>query len=140
MWRALGRDDLALEVEALEIADLPGRRGREEPILVELIRTRTAAEWEDLLNEAGVPAARVRTLDEALTSDQVASRSILGRLPRQEANEPAFRPAVAAFASPVDGPAVRSPPPRIGEQTRQILQEIGLSDEAIDDLVRRDVV
>ena len=78
LWRALGRDDLAQEVEGLRVRELMARRERDEATLSAIIRTRTADEWETFLNAAGVPAARVRTLDEALASEQVASRGVVG--------------------------------------------------------------
>ena len=41
--------------------------------------TRTAAEWEVYLQERHVPAARVRTMGEALADPQIASRGVLHR-------------------------------------------------------------
>ena len=42
-----------------------------------MMLTRTAAEWELLLNEAQVPASRVRTLEEAVADPQVTHRGTL---------------------------------------------------------------
>ena len=78
MWRALGRDDLADEVKDLRIPDMRKRIEKDEAALIDIIATRTADEWEDLLNAAGVPAARVRTLDEALESPQIKARQVCG--------------------------------------------------------------
>src|SRR5947209_2607851 len=59
---------------------------REIAILSEIMLTRTADEWEEFLQARHVPAARVRTMGEALAdprlfSDFAAARSAL-RYPR----------------------------------------------------------
>ena len=134
LWRALGREDMAAEVEGLRIADMPGRCDRDEPILSAIIATRTADEWEAILNEAGVPAARVRDLKEALASDQVASRGVVGAFGE------GLRPAVAAFECVPDGPAVHAPPPQLGQHTGEILTELGYEAEAISRLRQEGVI
>ncbi len=137
LWRALGREDLAAEVEELCIRDMPGRREQDEAVLRKIIPSRTAQEWEDILNEAGVPAARVRALDETLETDQVASRMVLGGF---EAESAAFRPAVAAFMCSEDGPGVSAPPPTLGQHTDEVLGELGFGAEEVADLRARGVV
>lgn len=41
------------------------------------LAARTAAEWETLMQDAAVPAARLRTLPEALAMEQVAARGVV---------------------------------------------------------------
>ena len=125
LWRALGRDDLAQEVEGLRVRELMARRERDEATLSAIIRTRTADEWETFLNAAGVPAARVRTLDEALASEQVASRGVVGEFASAHMPELHPRPAVAGFDCSVDGPALNRAPPELGRHTAEILADLG---------------
>ena len=139
MWRALGRDDLADEVKDLRIRDLPARQQKDREVLSEIIGTRKAAEWEYILNEAGVPAARVRTLDEALTSEQIASRSVLGGWDTGTEAGTVSRPAVAAFQCSTDGPHIKSPPAEIGQHTNEILETLGYRSEEIS-VLRNDGV
>ena len=140
MWRALGRDDLAREVEDLRIQDLRERRTRDAATLAGIIRTRGADEWEALLNEAGVPAARVRTLDEALASEQVAKRPVLGEYACAHMPEARPRAAVAGFGCSADGPALRQGPPELGQHTAEILADLGYGPEDISALEREGVV
>jgi len=139
LWRALGREDLAHEVEGKRVRDMPARRAQDRALLSEIIPTRTADEWERLLNAAGIPAARVRGLDEALASDQVASRAVVGSFAAVEDGAPC-RPAIAAFGSSADGPALRSGPAAVGEHSGEILESLGYGAEAVADFRRRGII
>ena len=140
LWRALGRPDLAAEVAGLEIADMPKRRDVEEPVLREIIKTRTAEAWEAILNEAGVPAARVRALDEALASEQVSSRGLRQAYDSPHLEDRTFRPAMAAFRCSADGPEIRTPPPEIGAHTAEVLRSLGYTDAAIAQFAADEVI
>ena len=140
LWRALGREDLAQEVEGLRIQELQARRAQDEATLIDIIRTRTAHEWETFLNDAGVPAARVRTLDEGLASEQVASRRVLGEFASAHMPQANPRPAVAGFGCSADGPAVHRRPPELGEHTAEILADLGYDPEDVSALEREGVV
>ena len=45
--------------------------------LEDVFKTRTAAEWEESLDELGVPASRVRSIGEVLREGQPAARGLL---------------------------------------------------------------
>ena len=135
LWESLGRDDLAEEARGSQLRDFEAVRERDEALLIDIIKTRTAEEWERFFIDAGVPAARVRTLDEALTSEQVASRGVVG-----EIGDKNFRPSVAAFTCSDDGPALRSPPPTHGQHTDEILSSLGYDAKKIDGLRHHGVI
>ncbi|MEM7055959.1 MAG: CaiB/BaiF CoA-transferase family protein [Pseudomonadota bacterium] len=140
MWRALGREDLAQEVTSYRMRDIPQRCTHDAPILRQIFAGKSADEWEAILNEAGVPAGRVRTLGEALASDQVASRAVLGKEVHADVPNAAYRPAVSAFTATQDGPAVDRPPPGLGEHTEDVLRGLGYSADQVDALKRQKVV
>lgn len=140
LWRTLGRDDLAEEVQGLRTTDMAKRNAHDEPILVDIMKTKTADEWETIFNDAGLPAARIRTLNEALASDQVASRAVVGAFPSRHSKHGELKPSVAAFGCSTDGPAVRSSPPEFGEHTRTVLSEFGYSEATIDELYENNVI
>ena len=52
-------------------------RKREAQVLSEVMLTRTADEWEAFLQARHVPAARVRTMGEAMADPQLTSRGII---------------------------------------------------------------
>ncbi len=140
LWSVLGRAETGLEIERGGVEALPGRLSADTAQLAEIFLTKTADEWEDSLNEAHVPAARVRTLDEAMDHAQVASRGVLQDLmPNPETNS-MFRTPVAAAMFSEDGPDITSPPAKLGEHNEIIFAELGLTGENVEQLRARGVV
>ena len=75
LWTLLERPDMIKKSNDERDAD----RAREIAVLEEIMLTRTADEWEEFLQAHHVPAARVRTMAEALADPQLASRGIIHR-------------------------------------------------------------
>ena len=133
-----------LRLDVTERMDAQGRvvTPLDEDELRDAVITLRAAGCEALVihNEAGVPAARVRTLDEALASEQVASRPVLGEYATAHMPHARPRPAVAGFACSADGPALHGAPPELGRHTTEILADLGYGPEDISALEREGVV
>jgi crotonobetainyl-CoA:carnitine CoA-transferase CaiB-like acyl-CoA transferase len=105
--------------------------------LVEMIRgtiaQKPAAEWLELLEEAGIPAGPINSVSQALADVQAQHRAMvrtLGGMP--------------LVGSPVriDGERVDSdlPPPALGEHTEAVLGELGIAAIDIDRLKAAGVV
>ena len=135
LMRTLGQDQVARDVLDGKKADLPERWDRDAALLEKMLKTKTANEWEQILNAYHVPAARVRTLDEALTHSQFKSRTVLQEIDGLTGARP-----TAAFMFDQGGPSVTGPPPRTAEHTREILLELGLDTARLDDLSNRGVI
>ena len=105
------------------------RRDNREPeakALAEILMTKTAAEWEDFFQANHVPAARVRTLAEAVNDPQMHTRGVLHRYPSAPGIEGAFGVPVAAFKFASDGPQIDAPPPQMGKDNAAVLAETRL--------------
>lgn len=139
LFRALGRDDLADQIDGLEVPDMPARQPDDHAVLTQILSTRSADEWETLLTQAGVPAARVRTLDETMQTKQIASRPVVMSFASEETGGD-LRPAMAAFGCDEDGPSFRRPPPRLSEHTEELLIELGRDDAEIAKLRKGGVI
>jgi crotonobetainyl-CoA:carnitine CoA-transferase CaiB-like acyl-CoA transferase len=123
LWTVLERPDMIKRTNDERHAD----HDREAKVLGELMLTRTAAEWEEWLQERHVPASRVRTMGEALADPQIASRNILHKHENVPGIEGSFTVPVAAFKFAHDGPKVDRPPPKFGQHNEEILTELGYS-------------
>jgi crotonobetainyl-CoA:carnitine CoA-transferase CaiB-like acyl-CoA transferase len=119
---AIGRPELAVDPRYATNEARVRNRDDLIPALQDIFLTRPAAEWLALIEEAGVPCAPVRTVDEVFTSPEGAAMV-------QEVDDPA-RGVLRLVANPirVSGrlTAVRRPPPRLGEHTDEVLAELGL--------------
>ena len=102
-------------------------RAREIAVLEEIMRTRSADEWEEFLQARHVPAARVRTMEEALADPQLASRGIIHRHASGAGIEGGFGVPLAAFTFAHGGPRIDSTPPTLGQHNEEIFGELGVT-------------
>jgi crotonobetainyl-CoA:carnitine CoA-transferase CaiB-like acyl-CoA transferase len=100
---------------------------RETAVLSEIMKTRTADEWEEFFQARHVPAARVRTMGEAVADPQTASRGVIHRHDGAPGIGGAFGVPVAAFAFAHGGPRIDTPPPAIGQHNDEIFAELGVA-------------
>jgi crotonobetainyl-CoA:carnitine CoA-transferase CaiB-like acyl-CoA transferase len=133
-WQVLGCPDRAREAAGRTIPELESAPLRVIDEAQRVLLTRVADEWERLLNEAQVPASRVRTLDEAVADPQVAHRGVVNRPADGIAH------TVAAYTMGRDGPEVSSAPPGLGRDTGAILAELGIDAARCDTLRARGVI
>jgi crotonobetainyl-CoA:carnitine CoA-transferase CaiB-like acyl-CoA transferase len=127
LWTLLGRPDMAKDNNDQRHDD----RAREMAVLADLMRTRTADEWETFLQQNHVPAGRVRTLAEALADPQVTTRGFLHTHRDAAGVAGDVTVPVAAFRLAHGGAQVTAPPPRMGADTDAVLTELGYDQAAI---------
>ena len=121
LWTALERPDMIKRSNDERDQD----RDRETAALAEIMRTRTADAWEQFLQARHVPAARVRTMGEALADPQLATRGVVHRHESVPGLEGGFGVPLAAFTFAHGGPRIDTPPPWLGQHNEEILGELG---------------
>jgi crotonobetainyl-CoA:carnitine CoA-transferase CaiB-like acyl-CoA transferase len=121
LWAVLERPDMIKRTNDERDAD----HAREIAVLEEIMRTRTADEWEVFLQARHVPAARVRSMGEAIADPQQASRGVIHRHERGNGMEGAFSVPVAAFKFAHGGPRIDTPPPTLGQHNDEVFAELG---------------
>ena len=102
------------------------------------LRERDSAEWQELLSDAGVPAAAVADVADVVHAPQTEALGILQPVPHPTI------PDLRLTALPIsfDGERAlhRSAPPAIGEHTSEILREAGYDSEEIAALAAEGVI
>jgi formyl-CoA transferase len=138
LWRSLVQ-----AMEAPELLDDPRfRTGADrldnleelrQAVIARLAR-RPASEWQERLVAAGVPTAEVLGLEETVVHPLAKERTWFEQL-----ND---GPPVVRMPILVDGQPIASSPaaPRLGEHTSAVVDELGVGQPAVVDLVRRGVL
>jgi crotonobetainyl-CoA:carnitine CoA-transferase CaiB-like acyl-CoA transferase len=133
---AMGAPELAVDPRFRTFADRLRNREILGPILKDLSRQKTTAEWLELLR-GQVPCAPVNSVAEALADPQVLEDEMILEVPH-----PAFG-VVRELASPIkiaDARRDHCRAPSLGEHTREVLGEAGFSAEEVDALYARGVL
>jgi len=120
LWTLLDRPDMIKKTNEERDAD----HAREVAVLTEIMQTRSAEEWEAFLQARHVPAARVRTMGEALADPQLASRGIIHNHKSAPGIDGGFGVPLAAFTFAHGGPQIDSSPPTLGQHNNEIFSEL----------------
>src|SRR5215469_4098908 len=135
-WRAVERPDMIKADNESQLDD----RAREAAIIADIIKTRTADEWEVYFQARHVPAARVRTMAEAVADPHFHTRRVFHHFDGVPGIDGPVGVPVAAFKFAHGGPSIEHPPYEMGQDTDAVLTELGYDKAAIATLRQKKVV
>lgn len=123
--RVVGRPELATDARFAERqARLANRAALTAELEAELAK-KSATEWWQLLNEAGVPAGPVLNVPDVLAHPQVRDRGMIGEFADVPGVGRDIRLVRTGFKVNGKAPSVDTPPPQLGQHTDDILGELG---------------
>ena len=133
----IGRLDLKMDVR---FCDRQARKANRAALTTELepaLQTRSAAAWEALLIEAGVPAGQVLTVPEILNHEQVQSRGFIKAFKVPEGDQRVTR---CGFRFLDANPEPATPAPVLSADTRAWLERLGCTTDEIEQLMKEHVL
>ena len=102
-------------------------------MVAEEMKRRTTGQWVEAFERADIPVQRMNSLDDIVADPHLAAIGYL------RAVEHPTEGRIKSLAVPSEwsesAPEYRRHAPRLGEHTREVLREAGLSDEKIDHLI-----
>ena len=138
LCKAIGAEELLDDPDYADREARSKNRDALNAVLSDITRTRTSAEWVELLNDAGVPCGPIYTLDQTFADPQVRHLGIATKVAHPKLG------AIELVGQPINmSGAVERPwtaTPELGEHTEMVLAELGYGADAIADLRRRDVI
>ena len=135
---AMGMPELAGDERFVHNSDRVKHRSELEEILTAEFREKTSSEWMECLDRAGVPCSPIQKVSGVLDDPQVRALGLLKQAPHPhipDLNIPSI--PVRMSETPAD---ICRPAPGVGQHSKEILSEIGISEEAFEQLVREGIV
>ncbi|AVJ28253.1 CaiB/BaiF CoA transferase family protein [Achromobacter spanius] len=133
LWRTfcseVGRPDLAEDPRYATNADRVRNRPEVLALVAQVMREDTRDGWIARLAQAGIPCAPIQAVGEVLAHEHMAASEMIYRFADSAHGE------LNVVSQPLrfDGerPKPTSPPPTVGQHTRQVLAELGYDEAAI---------
>jgi CoA:oxalate CoA-transferase len=132
----IGRPDLKTDPRFADRDIRKSNRALINREITQALQLRTAAEWDALLTEAGVPAGCILSVPEVLAHPHLAHRNFAGELSAPTGSQYVTRGGFY-FAQEPALPA--SPAPELSQHTTQWLKKLGYEDDAIKELKKAGV-
>ncbi|MDW7740116.1 MAG: CoA transferase [Bacillota bacterium] len=122
-------------------SDMKGRNQHPaelKEILEEITRQKTTEEWVNIMEQAGVPCGRIRTIDQVLTDPHVEVREMV--IEKEHPTAGMIKLTGVPTKLSLTPGEVYLAPPTLGQHTREILAGMGYSEGEITGLKERGII
>lgn len=140
MAKAVGRPDLIEDARFDSIQKLSQNSTELRSIFGDIFRTESAAHWDRVLTDAGVPSGILKGPPDTVEHAQLAYRNAIGTINDVPGLPEPLRFLGAGFL--VDGlpTTPEESPPLLGQHSRVVLEELGFSSNQIETLIQDEVI
>lgn len=134
----LDQTNLVNDSRFLTVKDRNQNYAQLENMIKEITLKKSTDEWVELLEGAGIPCGKVRSVKEALELEQTKAREMVVEM------EDDLRGKIKMLGIPTKLSAtpgqIRRMPPVLGEHTREVLRELGFGQQEIHELEDKGIV
>ena len=134
LCRVIGRTDLAADPRFAEREARKRNRLALKGEIEQALAKGSAADWATALNAVGVPAGEVLTVPEVLDHPQIRDRGLVRHFDEAPGLDRPIDVVRPGFRLSTGDPGPETPPPVLGQDTDQILGELGYAPADIERL------
>jgi crotonobetainyl-CoA:carnitine CoA-transferase CaiB-like acyl-CoA transferase len=142
LWRrfcqAIERPDLMEDPRFSTNDDRVAHRTECVDALSQIFRTRTVAEWVEVISAAGVPCGPINRVSDVVNDPQVLARNMMADIPHP--NVPDLKVPNSPLKLAETPAAIRRSPPLLGQHNEEVLAELGYTLEQVADLRKKGVI
>ena len=134
LCRLIGREDLTAQPD---YATRERRKENRLALKAELeasLKARSAQDWADALNRAGVPAGAVLSVPDILDHPQIAERGMIAAFEDVPGVDRTVRTVRTGVKVDGRAPGVDAPPPRLGQHNDEVYRAFGVTDAELAEL------
>ena len=132
LWKVIDGTDIPQDPRFADDAAVASNMKALDDTIEQKLSTRTAMEWEKLLNEAGVAAMAVMPLHDAVHHPQLTHREFFHKFDDTQATGlPYFAVPKSPYRLSASPATIHRMPPRFGQHTDELLAQCGYSTDEI---------
>ena len=132
-FQAIGQPAMFLQKEYATQEARSQNYDKAYAFVAEQMKTRSTAEWIELLERADIPVQRMNDLADILADPHLAATGFFRTV--EHPSEGRIRSMAVPSEWSESAPEYRRPAPRLGQHTREVLEEVGLAKEKIANLL-----
>ena len=137
-WKAffdvIGKPEMLLKKEFVTQEARSKNYGPAYAMVAKELKKRTTAAWLEVLERADIPVQRMNSLDDIVADPHLAAIGYLDAV--EHPSEGRIKSLELPSEWSGSPPEYRRHAPRLGEHTREVLREAGLSEDKIDQLAK----
>ncbi len=135
---AMGREDLQDNPDYAENGDRVRNRSKLVPLLQEEFLKKPTSEWVAQIEAGGVPCGPINELSDVFADPQVLDRNMLLEIAHPTLGT--IKQAGIPIKFSRTAGEIRIPPPLLGEHTRELLTEMGYTEDQLKDLADSEAI